>query len=77
MVGEADTVLLFPRAILDVEDADEVGSPASHEAVEELQDHAGDHPQLRERVGQRQQHLSHLQSTTKMIFFLIYLRLSS
>ena len=54
MVPEVDLLSLLPGAVLDVEDADEVGGPAAHEAVEDLEQHAGDHAQLREGVGQRQ-----------------------
>ena len=60
MVPEVDLLALLPGAVLDVEDADEVGRPAAHEAVEELEDDPGRHAQLREGVGQRQQHLRHL-----------------
>ena len=54
VVLEADAFLLLAGAVLDVEDADEVGGPAAHEAVEDLEQHAGEHAQLREGVGQRQ-----------------------
>jgi len=67
VVLEADAFLLLAGAVLDVEDADEVGGPAAHEAVEDLQQHAGDHAQLRERVRQRQQHLRHLRTNTPAV----------
>jgi hypothetical protein len=62
VVLEADALPLLAGAVLDVEDADEVGGPAAHEAVEHLEQHAGDHAHLRERVRQRQQHLRHLRT---------------
>ena len=64
MVLEADVLLLLPASVLNVEDADEVRGPAPHEAVEHLQDDPRHHPQLRERVRQRQQHLRHLHANT-------------
>jgi len=36
VVLEADAFLLLAGAVLDVEDADEVGGPAAQEAVEDL-----------------------------------------
>jgi hypothetical protein len=60
VVLEADALLLLAGAVLDVEDADEVRGPAAKEAVEDLQQHAGQHPQLGEGVRQRQEHLRHL-----------------
>jgi hypothetical protein len=65
VVPEADALLLLPGAVLDVEHADEVGGPAAHEAVPDLQQHAGEHAQLRERVRQRQQHLRHLRTNAE------------
>jgi hypothetical protein len=61
VVLEADALLLLAGAVLDVEDADDVRGPAAQDAVEDLQQHAGQHPQLGEGVGQRQKHLRHLQ----------------
>ena len=60
VVLEADAFLLLAGAVLDVEDTDEVGGPAAQEAVEDLQQDAGQHPQLGEGVRQRQEHLRHL-----------------
>ena len=60
VVLEADAFLLLAGAVLDVEDTDEVGGPAAQEAVEDLQQDAGQHPQLREGVRQREEHLRHL-----------------
>lgn len=62
VVLEVDVLLLLAGPVLDVEDADEVGGPAAHEAVEQLQQQPRQHPQLRERIRQRQQHLRHLHS---------------
>ncbi|KAB8114370.1 hypothetical protein EE612_053741, partial [Oryza sativa] len=60
MVAEVHLVALPPRPVLDVEHADEVGRPRPHQPVEHLERHPGRHAQLREGVGQRQQHLRHL-----------------
>jgi len=64
MVPEVGLLPLLPGPVLHVEDADEVRRPAAHQAVEELEQDAAQHPQLRERVGQGQQHLSHLNEHT-------------
>ena len=68
VVLEADAFLLLAGAVLDVEDADEVGGPAAHETVEQLQQHAREHPELREGVRQRQEHLRDLQKPTTRKF---------
>nr|ACR34826.1 unknown [Zea mays] len=61
VVPEVRGLLALPTgAVLQVQDADQVRRPAAQQAVEELEQHAAQHPQLRERVGQRQQHLRHL-----------------
>ena len=60
MVPEVGLLPLLPGPVLHVEDADEVRRPAAHQSVEELEHYAAQHPQLRERVGQGQEHLSHL-----------------
>jgi hypothetical protein len=48
VVLEADALLLLAGTVLDVEDADDVRGPAAQDAVEDLQQHAGQHPQLGE-----------------------------
>ena len=60
MVSEVDFLSFLPGSVLYVEDADEVSGPAAHQSVEELEENAAEHSQLRERVRQRQQHLRHL-----------------
>ena len=46
MVPEVRLLPLLPRSVLQVEDADEIGGPAPHQAVEELEQYAAHHPQL-------------------------------
>nr|ACR34377.1 unknown [Zea mays] len=60
MVPEVRLLPLLPGPVLHVENADEVRRPAAHQPVQELEQYAAQHPQLRERVGQGQEHLSHL-----------------
>ena len=67
MVAEVHLVALPPRPVLDVEHADEVGRPRPHQPVEHLERHPGRHAQLREGVGQRQQHLRHLHRITPLM----------
>ena len=64
MVPEVGLLPLLPGPVLHVQDADEVRRPAAHQAVEELEQNAAHHPQLREGVGQGQEHLSHLRKHT-------------
>lgn len=61
MVLEANTFFLLAASVLDVEDADEVSSPATDQAVEYLENDAGDHSQLGEGVGECKQHLRNLE----------------
>ena len=63
VVFEAEIFLLLAAAVLDVEDAYEVSSPAAHKTVEELQQHSRQHPKLGKGIWQREENLSHLQST--------------
>lgn len=63
MVPEVRLLPLLPGPVLHVENADEVRRPAAHQPVQELEQYAAQHPQLRERVGQGQEHLSHLMNT--------------
>lgn len=46
MVLEADAFFLLSASVFYVEDADEVGRPASHDAVEDLEHYARQHAQL-------------------------------
>lgn len=41
-------LLLLPGSILHIQNTDKVSRPTPQQAVEDLQDDAGDHPQLRE-----------------------------
>lgn len=60
MVPEVHLLPLLPGPVLHVQDADEIRRPAAQQPVEELEQYAAEHPQLGERVGQRQEHLGHL-----------------
>ena len=51
---------LDPGPVLQIEGADEVGGPAAHEAIEDLEQHPRRHAQLSEGIRQRQQHLCNL-----------------
>lgn len=53
MVFEVDVLLLLPASVLNVENTDQVRRPAPNDAVEELQEDAGEHAQLGEGVWQR------------------------
>lgn len=52
MVFEVDVLLLLPASVLNVKNTDQVRRPAPNDAVEELQEDAGEHAQLGEGVWQ-------------------------
>jgi len=60
MVPEIKFFSLFSGSVFNVEGANEVSSPATQQAVEELKKGARKHSQLGKRVRQRKQNLSHL-----------------
>lgn len=53
MILEADVLFLLPAAVLNVKNTDEIGSPASENAIEDLKNDSWEHTQLREGVWQR------------------------
>lgn len=61
MVLEVDVFFLLSASVLNVENTDEISSPASQNAIKDLEYYAWKHTQLRERVWQSQQNLSNLQ----------------
>ena len=51
---------LHPRPVLEVECADEICRPATHETIEDLQQNPRWHSELSKGIGQGQQHLRDL-----------------
>lgn len=69
MVSEINFFPFFSGSILHIENANEVGSPAPQNSIEELEENSRRHSQLREWVGQRQQHLSYLHQKPAAVIF--------
>lgn len=47
MVPEINLLSFFPGSVLHIENADDISSPATHQAVEELKHNSRHHTQLR------------------------------
>ena len=60
VVSEINFFSLFSGSVFNIKYANEVSSPATQQAVEELKKYARKHSQLGKRVWQRKQNLSHL-----------------
>lgn len=60
MVSEINFFPFFSSSVFDVEDTNQIGSPAAEQAIEELKQHSREHSQLGKRIGQCKQDLSDL-----------------
>lgn len=60
MVLEADIFFFFSTSVLNVENTDQISSPASQNTIKNLEYDAWKHAQLGERVRQSEQNLSNL-----------------
>lgn len=60
-LGRGGKQLDWLLTVLNIQNTDQISRPAPEKSVKNLQNDPRKHPQLRERVGQSQQNLSHLQ----------------
>lgn len=62
MVSKINFFSLLSSSVLNIKYAYEISSPTPHQPIKQLKENSRQHPQLRERVRQREKHLGHLHS---------------
>ena len=60
MVSKINFFPFFSSSIFDIEYTNQISSPATKQAIEELKQNSREHSQLRKRIGQSKQNLSNL-----------------
>lgn len=60
MVSKINFFPFFSSSIFNIEYTNQISSPATKQAIEELKQNSREHSQLRKRIGQSKQNLSNL-----------------